>query len=262
MISPIRTLTLHKDLIVEMTKRELFEKHAGQSIGALWVVLHPMLIMALYVVVFGIVFQLRFETETNTSYSFYLLCGLIPWLGIVDVVNKSSSLLKANSSLIRQVIFPVETLQIKTVISTYVVQIIFWIMLLAYGCFTIEITHRVILFFIPAFFYIMLLIGASYLISSISLIFSDMKEVVQLLSIGGLYLLPIIYLPGMISGTFELIIEFNPISHGVWMFRDALMYQEITRPDSWIIWPAFSITTYLVGTYLFGKMKPVVANYV
>src|SRR3954463_15713589 len=83
-------LTKHRELTWEMTKREVTERYAGQHIGAYWAIAHPVVLTAVYIFIFGVVFRARVpatESEAGLGYIVYLLSGLIPWLAIQESMS-------------------------------------------------------------------------------------------------------------------------------------------------------------------------------
>ena len=82
--------------------------------------------MGVYIFVFAYVFGMRMgeSSETSLDYTTYLLSGLIPWLTFADVLNRSCNSVTSNASLVKQILFPVEILPIKTVAAALVNQLV------------------------------------------------------------------------------------------------------------------------------------------
>src|SRR5205823_84321 len=80
------------------------------------------------------IFQVRMggTTEAPLDYTTYLLSGLIPWLTFADIANRACSSITANAGLVKQVLFPVEILPIKTVAAALVSQLVATVGLLVY----------------------------------------------------------------------------------------------------------------------------------
>ena len=104
--------------------------------------------------------------------------------------------------------------------------------------------------------------GLAFFISSIAVIIKDLKDIVQLLAVIGLYFLPIIYLPNMIPSWMSSILEYNPLSHMVWVYQDVGFYGRIEHPESWWIWSLTAGIMYILGAVVFNRLKIILANYV
>ncbi|MCH9008797.1 hypothetical protein IIA29_12485, partial [candidate division KSB1 bacterium] len=76
-----KTYELERTFWWFVAKREISQRYAGQVLGTLWAIGHPLLLMGLYVFVFAYIFRLRLNLseEMPRGAAIYILCGLIPW---------------------------------------------------------------------------------------------------------------------------------------------------------------------------------------
>src|SRR5262245_2989493 len=130
----VSMLLRHRRLTWELAKREVGERYAGQMLGVVWAVGHPLLLMALYVFVFAYVFPTRLSTsyEMPRSFAAYILSGLIPWLCFADAMNRGVTAVTNNASLVKQVVFPVEVLPMKVLAGPLLTQAVATLSLLVY----------------------------------------------------------------------------------------------------------------------------------
>src|SRR5262245_40086646 len=104
----IRSVREHQQLIMELARRELTDLHAGQSGGFLWVIVHPLLMFAVYTFVFTVVLRVRIGINGPDDYTVYLFAGLAPWLLTQDVLLRSTGAMVVNVNIVKKVMFPVE----------------------------------------------------------------------------------------------------------------------------------------------------------
>lgn len=253
----------HKQLIWEMTKREISDRYAGQVFGALWAIGHPLVLMCIYVFVFGFVFKVRVSEGGGAplDYTTYLLSGLIPWMAFQESMNKGSTVIVSNANLVKQVVFPTEILPVKVVIASFLTQLIFTVLLIAY----VIVTHGALSFsyaLIPVlfFFQILAMIGVSYILSAIGVYFRDIKDFVQIFCTAGMYVMPIFYLPEMVPRLFRPVLYFNPFSYLIWCAQDIFYFGAIKHPWSWIIFCAGSAVIFYAGYRIFRKLKVMFGN--
>ena len=117
-----RTLAQHRELLWEMTRRDILDRQAGLAFGGFWVIGQPLLMMLVYVYVFSFVFAMRLGVGDNGfGYVAFLLAGLVPWLAIQEAVGRASTCIIENKSFVKQLVFPVEVLPLKLVLSTLLV---------------------------------------------------------------------------------------------------------------------------------------------
>src|SRR5208283_2577649 len=127
-------LTKHRQLTVEMAKREVTDRYMGQAFGTLWAIGHPTIQMAVYVFIFVIVFKIKIggTPAMPLDYTTYLLSGLIPWMGFQESMSKGSTAITNNANLVKQVVFPIEVLPVKGVISSLFTQFLFLLLIIIY----------------------------------------------------------------------------------------------------------------------------------
>ena len=78
---PARSIWRNRKLIGSMVRRDILSRYRGSFGGTLWTFLNPLLLMATYFFVFGVVLRTRFGTDTSrTGFVLYFLAGMLPWL--------------------------------------------------------------------------------------------------------------------------------------------------------------------------------------
>jgi len=259
----VSLLSRHRQLTWEMTKRELQERYAGQMLGALWAIGHPLFLMAIFVFVFAYVFKIRMGDPAvfPLDYTAYLLSGLIPWLAFQDAMNKGATVIVANAGLVKQVVFPVEILPVKGVLVSMFTELICIGTLIAYILATGGVLTGMWLL-VPALLVIQVLgmIGVCYLLAAVGTFFRDTKDLVIILSTAGFYLIPALYTPEMVPGVLRVVFYLNPFSYMVWCFQDVTYFGRIAHPVAWLVFPLLSLATFYVGYRVFRKLRPMFGN--
>jgi lipopolysaccharide transport system permease protein len=266
-VAPWRDLwtlvTKHRALTLQLAKREVTDRHAGQVLGLFWMIVHPLTLILVYVVIFRYVFKVSVggSGAPPFDYTTYLLAGVIPWLGFQDALARSSTVMTANANLVKQVIFPVEILPVKGVIAALATQVILMALLTAYvlaAYRTLPWTYALtpVLLVIQA----AMMIGACYGVSAISVCFRDARDAVQAFGTIGLYLIPVLYLPSFVPGPLEPLLYVNPLSYLIWCYQDALYYGRIAHPYAWIVLIVVSVTMLHLGAHVFRTWKTLFGN--
>jgi lipopolysaccharide transport system permease protein len=257
-----RLLICHWPLTWAMARREVSDRYAGQLLGAVWAVGHPLLLMAVYLFVFAFVFKVRLGgAGMPLDYSTYLLAGFIPWLAFQDAMNRGATVVTGNANLVKQVVFPLEVLPAKSVLATLLPQVICTTVLVAYTL----VTHRALPWtyaLLPALFAVQVagMIGISMALSSLGVYLRDVKDVVQVFGVIGVYLLPIFYLPDMVPALFRPLLYLNPFSYLVWCYQDVCYFGRFAHPWAWPVCAALCLGALVGGHRLFQKLKPYFGN--
>lgn len=246
----------YRELIFELSKRELRDRHAGQFLGLLWAYGHPILMMGIYTLLFAYVFPARF-VENGVSYDFSvnIFAGLVPWLLMQDLLTRATTILQRHTNLVKQIIFPVEVLPIKVAISCifpYIPGILFTILYSGMNGKLSPLT-----FAIPflVFFQIIGMMGIALVLSAVGVFIKDLKEVVAVFCSINLFAIPVLYNPSSTPSWLKLIFEWNPFSYMVWCWQDALYGGKIDHPIAWIIFPLGSILLFWIGWAIFERVK-------
>jgi lipopolysaccharide transport system permease protein len=259
----VRILTRNRDLMWEMARREVSDRYVGQAFGLLWAVGHPLFMMGLYVFIFAFVFKNKIggTYDLPRDYTTYILAGLIPWMAFQDSMAKSCAALTGNAALVKQVVFPLEILPAKSIVASLAPQLISLVILLLY---VLARFHGLAwtYFLLPVLLIIqwLAMVGVGYILSSASVYFRDIKDFIQLFALAGMYLMPIVYLPGWVPALFKPFLYVNPFSYMAWCYQDALYYGRFEHPLAWFLWPIFSVVIFVVGYRLFRKLKPGFGN--
>lgn len=256
-------LRRHRDLTLEMARREIFDRYSGQFLGAYWAIGHPLFLMGLYVFIFAVVFKQTFggTNDQPLDYTTYLLGGLIPWLSIQEAMIKSCSAISSSAALVKQTVFPIESLPTKGVVSSLLTQIVGFCLLISYVLFTYKsLPWTYALLPLLMVLQIGIMLGIAFFLSALGVFVKDTKDVVQLLATAGVYLLPIFYLPDMVPNLFKPLLYINPFSHVIWCYQDILYFGRFAHPFSWLLTVLLSFFGLVVGYRTFRLMKPSFGN--
>jgi len=249
----------YRSLIWELTKREIAERYVGQVLGMAWAIGHPLIAIAVYIFVFAYVFGMRMggTAATSLDYTTFLLSGLIPWLTFADILNRSCGSVTSNAGLVKQILFPVEILPIKTVTAALITQLVATLGLLVY----ILAVHgfiRPLSIVLPGIFAIEVigLIGLAYALSSLTVFFRDLKDIILVLTGIGMYISPILFSEASVPPAFRIIMLFNPFSYIAWVYQDAVFYGRILHPWAWLVFTFLNLAFLSLGFRLFRILRP------
>jgi lipopolysaccharide transport system permease protein len=243
-------------LVWEMSRRELADMHAGQVAGVIWLVVHPLLLFVVYAFLFSVVFSVRIGDRGPADYLIYLFSGLAPWLLTQEVMSRASNAILGSSTIVKKVSFPPEVLVAKTVLSSLVVQCALFGCVLVYIAF-FRNNFIFIIAFLPVVFlmHVILLWGMSLLIAAIVPYFKDVKEIVRVFLSINIYLMPVVYAPGMVPDSLRFVLSLNPFSYLIWCYQDVLYSNAIDHPIAWVILALFSVVTMAAGSYVFVRLR-------
>ena len=259
----VRLLWYKRELVWAMARRELVDRYAGQMLGAVWALAHPLLLMAVYLFIFGFVFNVRLggSTEMPRSYIVYLLAGVVPWLALAEALNKAPLVITANANLVKQVVFPLEVLPAKSVLSSTLTQSTGLAVLAAY-VFWSEGRPPLTYIMLPMLLglHVVMMLGLTFILAAVGVFVRDLKDVVQVLTMIGIYLVPVFYLPAMVPDAFRGLLYLNPFSYLIWCYQDLCYYGWFAHPEAWLVVSTLSPLTFVAGWRVFHRLKPYFGN--
>ena len=257
----LRSLIQHRSLVLEMARREMVDMHAGQVAGVVWLIVHPLLLFVVYAFLFTVVFKVRIAGRGPNDYVIYLFSGLVPWLLTQDVLSRTANVLVANISIVKSVMFPIEVLVAKTVLSSVAVQFVLLAATVIYIVVSREALPAILLLLPLLFFlHLTLLWGLALLLAAVTPYFRDVPEIVRVFLTVNIYLMPIMYLPDMAPAPLRFILIINPFSSLIWCYQDVLYFGSIVHPVAWAALIALSMGSLAAGSYVFVRLRTYLAG--
>ncbi len=248
------------ELIYELTQRELRDRHNRQIFGTLWEYGHPLLLMLVYTGLFAYVFPTRYSSgDQGRDYATCILAGILPWLVFQELLARSPVILLGHANLVKQIIFPVETLPVKTVLASTIPYLVGLIFTIFYSLWHGNLTlfSLIIPWLILCQFLAML--GVAFFLSAAGVFFHDLRELIRIFCTVNLFAQPILYNPYATPKWMTMIFHLNPFSYLTWCWQDALYYGMPVHLEAWFALPLLSLfslwlgwTTFRQTHHLFG----------
>jgi ABC-type polysaccharide/polyol phosphate export permease len=114
-------LFARRTLLAEMVRRDFTRRFVGSSVGWVWMLVHPLVLLASWTFVFEYCLGATPPPGRKTgNYTLFLFCGQLPWLLFQDTIARSSTCLVDNSNLITKTLFPSEMIPISIFLSSLV----------------------------------------------------------------------------------------------------------------------------------------------
>ena len=256
-------LSASKDLLANLTLRELRGKYKRTALGWGWSLLNPLAMMATYSLVFSVLLDIEppLGKDGLSSYPLFLLCALLPWTFVSNTVVGGMESLLANANLIKKTWFRREVLVLSTVLA-FLVSFATEMAVLAVA---FLVVGSMVLPWLPAVVLLMALLaafvtGLALLLSVVNVYFRDARYLVGIALQLWFYATPILYpislvreseLPGWAVQLYEA----NPMVGFVESLRDVLYVQR--APDLGTVAYLVVVTAglFALGTWLFRRLE-------
>lgn len=192
----------------------------------------------------------------------YILSGLIPWLCFQNSISKGCSAIINHANLVKQCVFPIEVLPIKSSLSSLLAFSIGLSFIFIYTCIKENTIYKMYLLLpIIIFIQALTMIGTSFILAAFSVFIKDVKDFMQLFITINIFLMPIIYLPESVPSIFKFIFNINPFSHIIWVYQDILYFGRFEHPTSWLFFLFGGPLWFVFGYRVFSKLRQFFGNY-
>lgn len=205
-------------LIAILARKDFYVRYRRASFGLLWAVGLPLFQAAVMAVVFSRVVRI----ETGVSYPVFLFAGLVPWSFFASTLGTASTAIVDGASLSNRIYFPRAVLPLVTVAANlYGFVISVGILLLLCLAFGVGLGPEVVLLVPATLLLVALATGFGLFAAAAHVYFRDVRYLVQASVTAWFYATPVLYPLDLAPSSLRTVIEVNPATGVVQLFRAA-----------------------------------------
>lgn len=222
-----KSLWRNRQLIVQMTKREVVGRYKGSTMGLAWSLFTPVFMLAVYTFVFSEIFKFRFRgigDDSKAQFALVLFVGLIVLNLFSEVLNRAPKSIISNANYIKKVVFPIEILPIITISTALFHSFVSFSVLLAAFALSNSYLHWTAIF-IPLVMLplVILSIGLAWLLASLGVFLRDVGQTMGIITSSLMFLSPVFYPIASVPEKIRPFIMLNPISLIIEQAREVLI---------------------------------------
>lgn len=257
----IKQIHDRKELLLQMTLREIKSRYKQSIMGYFWVILNPFFQIIIMSLVFSTIMRIPTHANANIPYIIFLYVGLLPWTLFSNSLSSATSSIVGNAGLITKVYFPRTILPLSTIMAKIVDFIFASVMLIAFLIIYQIPINLNILWFIPIFtIQLILTFGLSFFLSASNLIYRDVQYLLNLIISLWFYLTPIVYPTEIVPDKLKILFKLNPMSVLINAYRQVILAGKIPNLSSLAIAFLVSVLTFLLGFAYFKKQEKTFAD--
>jgi lipopolysaccharide transport system permease protein len=182
----------YRELLGNLFRRDLQAKYRGSALGVLWTVANPVLLMGVYLLVFGVVWDSPFANGGH--YPLFLLTGLALWTFFATAVQSSTRSMLDNANLIRKTRFPRQLVPLSVVFAHLVGFVVMLVVLLVVNFIALPRVRATEWLAIPlALLFVGVVCGIALALASLNVLFRDVEFIVAALLVPLFFLTPVLY---------------------------------------------------------------------
>lgn len=254
----------HRALLWQFTQRNVELRHKGSHLGLIWSFANPLLMLGLYVFVFGFIFSGSFgviPNETRVDYGLGIFLGLSLFHFLAEVLASSPTLIVNNPNFVKKVVFPLEVLPAAAV-GAAAIHLLISLALALVGIIIFGNGLSLGILWLPAVVVplCLLALGIAWFFSALGVFFRDTTQVMQFLVAVLMFASAVFYSASRIPGAAWTILKFNPLLLAIEIARDSALWLKTPNSHHVIyLWIASLVICWL-GHAAFKKMKPAFAD--
>lgn len=190
MVSNLQVVFRYRELVRNLTTRDLKVRYRNSLLGFLWAWGNPLMMTGVFTVVFQVLTQ-----SPIAHYPLFILIGWLTWGFTVSGVSDGIGSIVSNSNLVKKVWFPRIVLPASSVLATGLNFLFALPLILVFVLFyRIEIQPLLLLYF-PIIFLsqLALVMGLSFLLSAANVYYRDTGVIMGVLMTAWFFLTPVFY---------------------------------------------------------------------
>jgi lipopolysaccharide transport system permease protein len=259
---PFELLYQNRALVAHSVASELRYRTAGTSLGMLWLVLTPALLLAVYTVVYMFIFKVRPGTMSETQYVLYIFCGLVPFLGMSEGITAGIGSLTSHAALLSSTVFPVEILPVRAIFASQVGFAVGLAILVTAAVFLGQPSFWWVLIPVLVTLQLAWLLGIAWILSVVNLVFRDLQNIATFAITLLMVLSPIAYTLEMLPQQLRPIVWLNPLAYYVIAYQQVLVLGNAPSLPHFMTLAISSLLFFVVGFALFSRLRTVATDYV
>ena len=188
----------YNDLFLNLFRRELRVKYRGSMLGLAWTLINPLVLMAVYTVIFSVLWK----AVSVKHYPLFVLTGLITWVFFQGTLQMSCSSLLGQASLVKQVRFPRQLLPVSVVATNGVTMLVMLAVVLPLNLIFVPDSRTTFWAAFPMLLPLVALVTAiAIVLAAVTVMVRDIEHLISTVLLPWFILTPIFYefdqLPGI-----------------------------------------------------------------
>lgn len=258
MVQLLRDAYRYRELIWLLALKELKLRYKRSVLGIVWALLHPLLMMVIFTLVFSHV--LRFPIP---NYSVFLVSALFPWIFFNQSLAYAAQCIVDNGPLLKKIYVPKVVFPLATVLANLINFLLSFLPLMLIVVWLGSPLYPTWLYLpIPLLGLVLFALGCACVVATANVFFHDVAHITQIVLSVWFYLTPIIYSADLVPPRFLWLFRLNPLLYMLEGFRLAIYQGELPSGQSVLISLAFAVVTLWLGTSFLHRYQSRLVLYV
>lgn len=253
----IKSFWCNRQLILQMTKREVVGRYKGSAMGLAWSFFNPVFMLMVYTFVFSVIFKSRWGGEdSKAQFAVVLFAGMLVNNLFSEVLNRAPGLILSNVNYVKKVVFPLETLPfISMGAALFHAVISLVVLVLAFFVFNGYVQWTAVFLPVVILPLIIMTLGIAWILASIGVFLRDVGQTIGIITTVMMFLAPVFYPITAIPEDIRPWLMLNPLTLIVEQTREVLIWGNLPSWSSLGIYSLVAVVVAWVGYAWFQKTR-------
>lgn len=243
-----------------LVAQELGSRYRGSLLGRAWPVLLPLLMLAIYGFVFGMVFRARWPglaEDDHMGFTLNLFAGLLAHGMLTESVGQAPGLMLRHGNFVRKVVFPLPVLVAVPLGVTLVHTAIGLSILVLANAFWGTGLHPGALAAVTVVLapYLLMLLGLSLGLAALGVYVRDLGQIIGALVMVALFTSTVFFPREMVPTALVGVVDYNPISWPVEALRGAILHGRWPDLPGLLGYTGASLLVLALGGLCFARLR-------
>ena len=249
-------LYTHRRFVWQRAVMDLRHRYAGTGMGFAWHVLHPLALIAVYSIIFGVFLKRVFE-DVPVPYPIFLCSGLLPWMAFAECLTRGCNCFRLNAPYLKKLPVPEQVFVAQSAVTaTLSLAISFSLLLIISFIFGHQPTWHWLLLPLPLLLLQAAGFGFGLALGTLNSFFPDIGEVVPVVLRIAMWVAPVIFpLSFFVDHGFGPVVALNPATAVLIAVRDLFIHQEIPPLPVWMGMIGWVVGAWVLGMFVLRMLR-------
>ena len=259
--APVFLIWSRRDLLLSTVTVALRQRYAGVTLGMAWLILGPILLLALYSAIYLIIFRVRPAKMDAEIYVLYIFTGLVPFVSFSQGLVQGTIALSADRDILLNTVFPAELVPLREVMVSVVNMgaglAIIAVLAMILGRFSLA--WLMVPFVITLL--LMFLTGIVWVLSLANLVLKDIQQILTYVTLMLMVASPIAYTPDMLPASLNVLIYFNPLAYFIICLQSTIVLGTLPAWPILVGVVVMGLGSFFTGAWIFNRAKTALFDY-
>ena len=252
------SLWRNRQLIVQLTKRDVLGRYRGSMMGLAWSFFNPLIMLTVYTFVFSVIFKARWSVagEDKVNFAIILFVGLIVHGLFAECINRAPTLILSNTNYVKKVVFPLEILPSVALGSAlFHAGVSLFVLLIVQLLVNHTLPWTVVIFPLILVPLLLATMGFAWLLSALGVYVRDIGQSIGIFTMVLMFLSPLFYPVSALPEKYRLWLHLNPLTFIIEESRNVLIFGKTPNWTGWAIAVFAGFLISATGFWWFQKTR-------